>query len=257
MTTTPKGFTQIANSDAPNGPAQINGAELFVENLIGESVANVAALPSTGNWVGRSIFVVALAETRVWNGSTWVAPYRAGLVPIIPSSVSGASTPTIDANGKVKWTVAQSASAIGVNGIFSSAFTRYRILLQTNGVNDPTIGTGTTNTQFWMNFTTGGTINTSPLYYGGSNGNSQSVWNQSGNGGHGRIMDFTIVNPFQSVTTRGIVTGAAWDSGSAALPGFSMGIGYAGTDSFDGISFNFSLPSGRAGGELQVFGILD
>jgi hypothetical protein len=57
MATSPKGFTQIDASNPPNGPAQINGAELFVENLIGEHVATSSDLPSSGNWVGRHIWV--------------------------------------------------------------------------------------------------------------------------------------------------------------------------------------------------------
>lgn len=57
MTISPKGFTQIAETDPPDGPAQINNAELFVENLIGESVSTRSALPASGNWVGRAIYV--------------------------------------------------------------------------------------------------------------------------------------------------------------------------------------------------------
>jgi hypothetical protein len=71
MTTTPKGFTQIAGTDAPNGPSQINAAELFVENLIGESVLSAANLPASGNWVGRQIVVTADGTINQWSGSGW------------------------------------------------------------------------------------------------------------------------------------------------------------------------------------------
>lgn len=55
MTTTPKGFVQVSNTDPMEGPAQINAAELFLENLIWESAATSAALPASGNELGRIV----------------------------------------------------------------------------------------------------------------------------------------------------------------------------------------------------------
>lgn len=74
MAVTPKGYTQIANDGPMQGPEQINDAELFVENLIGEYVANVAALPASGNWPGRTVSAGGLLRTS--DGSGW--PLGAG-----------------------------------------------------------------------------------------------------------------------------------------------------------------------------------
>jgi hypothetical protein len=73
MATSPKGFTQVAGTDAPNGPDQINAAELFVENLIGESKPTASALPTSGNWVGRTVWVVDENNFRVCTAlpGTW------------------------------------------------------------------------------------------------------------------------------------------------------------------------------------------
>ena len=58
MTTTPKGYTELNNASSMSGPQQINAAERFVEDLIGESVATAADLPASGNWVGRLVTTV-------------------------------------------------------------------------------------------------------------------------------------------------------------------------------------------------------
>lgn len=62
MTATPKGYTLLDNSSPMAGPEQINKAERFVEDLIGESVATAANLPQSGNWLNRTIMT---ADTRL------------------------------------------------------------------------------------------------------------------------------------------------------------------------------------------------
>lgn len=72
--TSPKGFTQYDNSSSMDGPNQINAAELFVENLIGESEPTASALPADGKWLGRHIFVEDEAADYVWTSSGWAKP---------------------------------------------------------------------------------------------------------------------------------------------------------------------------------------
>jgi hypothetical protein len=71
MATSPKGFTQIEATAAPDGPSQINGAELFLEGLIGENVATPGDLPASGNWKGRTIWVASTACYYTWTGTAW------------------------------------------------------------------------------------------------------------------------------------------------------------------------------------------
>lgn len=65
MTTTAKGFTKYTNSDDMDGPAQINAAEQFLEDLIGESAASPGALPADGVWEGRIVYTNG--ALRVWD----------------------------------------------------------------------------------------------------------------------------------------------------------------------------------------------
>jgi len=94
MATTPKGFDQYDYSDEMGGPEQINAAELFVENLIGESKPTPGDLPSTGNTVGRTMFVESDKSTRTWDGAGWsiqsVAPVSAPPITY-PSGFSAGS----------------------------------------------------------------------------------------------------------------------------------------------------------------------
>ncbi len=194
----------------------------------------------------------------VWSGSTWSAVPRSGLVPIIPSSVAGSAAPSVDGNGKVAFTVAQSATGITVNGVFSAAFSRYKVLIHTFGVNDAGVGSGITNSDMFLHFSSGGVQNGGANYFGGSNGNAQTGWQLGTNGGHGRTLEWLVMDPFQAMTTKGAVTGATWDSASGAMTAITRGMGHSNPGaSFDGFVIDFALPSGRAAGELQVFGFID
>lgn len=68
-------YTGVSNGDAPNFGPDITDVYEHFDPLIGESVANVAALPASGNWVGRSIYVDADKSVRVLTAlpNTWMA----------------------------------------------------------------------------------------------------------------------------------------------------------------------------------------
>lgn len=51
------GYTEFDNGLPPEGPDQMNTIFEHFDPLIGESVATASALPSSGNWVGRTIHV--------------------------------------------------------------------------------------------------------------------------------------------------------------------------------------------------------
>jgi len=65
------GYTALSNSSPMAGPTQINAVSSWFDTLVGEERATVAALPSSGNWVGRTIYVRADRSQRVWSGSGW------------------------------------------------------------------------------------------------------------------------------------------------------------------------------------------
>src|SRR5690606_5695582 len=50
------------------------------------SVANVGALPSSGNWPGRRVWVVASSGEYVWGGMSWA--------PEVPDWVSWSTPPS-------------------------------------------------------------------------------------------------------------------------------------------------------------------
>lgn len=66
----------LFDDDTPYAPVQAplnaqSNALNAALNLIETSVANVASLPTSGNWVGRTILVTADNGQRVWTGSAW------------------------------------------------------------------------------------------------------------------------------------------------------------------------------------------
>jgi hypothetical protein len=65
------GYTALTNASPMAGPSQITGVYSFFDSLIGEERNTVALLPSSGNWVGRTIYVRADRTPRVWNGTGW------------------------------------------------------------------------------------------------------------------------------------------------------------------------------------------
>lgn len=97
---------------------------------------------------------------------------KSGLVPIIPTSVTVASgSASIASNGTVTLT---SADTPVINGIFSAAYTNYKIIItNNNGVSD------TMGNPSYVRFASGGTQNSSNNY-------TYTVWySQSGVNGNG------------------------------------------------------------------------
>lgn len=96
MAITPKGFTQVANTDPFATPSDINRAQLFLEDLVGDEASTASELPSSGNWVGRHVFVSDQGADFVCAvlPNTWV---RADPGHIIARSIvnPGASGPVL------------------------------------------------------------------------------------------------------------------------------------------------------------------
>jgi hypothetical protein len=65
-----------------------------VANLIGESNATASALPTTGNWPGRTILVTGTNLVYTWTGSAWII--TGGETPHYHGKSAGAITTLID-----------------------------------------------------------------------------------------------------------------------------------------------------------------
>ena len=76
----------------------------------------------TSQWV--QVKSDATLSSTIGNRVTTLETYPSGLVPIIPTSITVGGTGSVAANGVVTFTA---TGAISLNGIFSSAYTEYKI----------------------------------------------------------------------------------------------------------------------------------
>jgi hypothetical protein len=66
------GYTAPTNDSTFAPPADIATVYTHFDPLIGETVATLADLPASGNWVGRTITVVDTLFVYVWSSTGWV-----------------------------------------------------------------------------------------------------------------------------------------------------------------------------------------
>lgn len=59
-------------NSAPTISSDLTGMADDVAQVLSGEVADLASLPSTGNWVNRMIWVDSVGEPRWWNGTGWV-----------------------------------------------------------------------------------------------------------------------------------------------------------------------------------------
>jgi hypothetical protein len=127
----------------------------------------------------------------VWSGSAWVsvaaeveslatyatqsyAAAQPGMKMVVPTSVAvGSGTGAVDTNGAVTFT---SASSISLNGVFSSTYDNYKIIVD--------ITSKTTTASILMRMRTGGADNSSTNYNGsviekGTNSTTINGYNDS------------------------------------------------------------------------------
>ena len=102
--------------------------------------------------MARETYVKTSVGTWEQIASTVMAVPQ-GLVPIVPTSVAGTGV-SYSGNGII---TATGSTSITVNGIFSAAYTNYRIIVSTTGSSVPT-------NKSTLRFTTAGTVNTTTNY---------------------------------------------------------------------------------------------
>jgi len=67
------GYTPISNGSPMEGPEQITDVYEHFDDLIDQVKANIAALPISGNWLGRRIIANDTKIVYRWNGAAWKA----------------------------------------------------------------------------------------------------------------------------------------------------------------------------------------
>lgn len=96
------------------------------------AVANAAALPTTGNWTGRTLWVQSLGQPREWDGTGWVNPTIMGVYQVTSFAttngvVANASTFTLDtanshALASTYWQPAAGSLSFVVPGVYLIQF---------------------------------------------------------------------------------------------------------------------------------------
>jgi hypothetical protein len=116
-------YTGVSNGDVPDFGTDITDVYEHFDPLVGESAATVGALPSTGNWTGRTVWVVAESAHYVWTGSTWddqgapesTSTLHSGLAVSGYSVTGDIETETVGAKKKVTLSLIINRTGAGVS----------------------------------------------------------------------------------------------------------------------------------------------
>jgi hypothetical protein len=173
---------------------------------------------------------------------------KTGLIEITPStiSVSGGSG-SISATGAVSFT---SASAISLNGVFSSLYTTYRIIVRsqhnsgiyTFNMRMRASGTDSSASYYWS----GQYQASNTTSEGGENGANVSSYQIGGLDAQRGIMSLDVNNPFQAQPTTFASVG--WDGTYKRIYAGGHGV----TSAYDG--FTLFSSTGTITGNLSVYG---
>ena len=189
---------------------------------------------------------------KVYNGTSWIGV--GGLVPVIPTSVAvGSGSATASALGQVTFT---GASSVSLNGVFSSAYTNYRIMYSRDS--------GSATAYQMYRIRSGGTDLSSASYSmasylvrseGTSNVDTVSTSATNAiigyaNSGQGCASQLDIFSPFLARVT--INTGLFHFEDSTAVRLVHFGAQVNNTSSYDGISIYQN--TGTATGTISVYG---
>lgn len=71
MPNTANGLPYPQLNDSNNPPADIQALALKVDTIYGGNVANFAALPASGDFIGQRKWLVDVKRFATWNGTVW------------------------------------------------------------------------------------------------------------------------------------------------------------------------------------------
>jgi hypothetical protein len=238
-----------------------------------QAVMNFAGTAARGSAIGTAVsegMVSYLADSNLvqaYTGSSWdslayssevTALPISGLVPIVPSSVviaTGSGTTT--SLGQVNFT---GATAVSLNGVFSSSYRNYRII-----VNTPV---SSADTAVYVRFRTSGTDNATNNYYqywtfkrisgllqdnSGGPSTVYAMYSRAGASTFGSFYgDITGPNLSSQVTT---VTGLAHGGDSTGSWNLFSTVLFNANTAFDGLTISTS--AGNFGGSISIYGYND
>lgn len=76
---------------APNGPGLVQQLGNQVDQFYGSSVANAAALPASGKFLGQMMFVTDVRELATWDGIIWQGVTRTYNPAVTGATATGAA----------------------------------------------------------------------------------------------------------------------------------------------------------------------
>jgi len=239
----PQGAQGAQGAQGPQGPQGIAGAVVVTSSTRPNSPSD-----------GLMIYETDTDRIAVYDGSSWVyktnatAPDLAMAVMLSPTSVAGTGVSL--SGGKVSFT---SASSVSVNGCFSSAYSKYRIIINPKY--------SSTSDTLRMRFRANGTDNSSAYFthsiYTTQNGGPSRAYDSNlSNGYIGWVADISwdlnmeVHNPFAADYTSWTSLANGIGSNSAVV-GTLWGMHNV-QSSFDG--FTIFPPSGSITGSLRIYG---
>jgi hypothetical protein len=209
-----------------------------------------------------------MAQLKYWDGSAWVtaivgaqgpigptgpAP-NVGLTKIVPSSIAiGSGTGSVSASGTVTYSTTNGGSTISLNGVFSSTYTRYKILYDTAfPTQDDSFvfilrASGTDDyTNYWGQLVRGDSTDASASRY------SSTVWNINNQRSYGNALtEVDLFNPFVASPTFGFSRNTAKRRGVNDLWLGMQGLNNTNSTSYDGFTLDAYFAST---GTISVYG---
>lgn len=223
-----------------------------VNNLQPYQVLNYIIKFSAGWTAGDSELATRLGVVETANATT----NRAGLVPVIPSSiVVGSGSASISSSGVVTFT---GASSISFNGVFTSAYTNYRVMFNESAASayaDGNLRLRSSGTDATTNYFRNGVLVDATSVSGFQStsdtnfGNALTTHPNSVNTAHAQSA-IEIREPFANKPTTIQTINGAWNgtqSRHLSATGF-----HSTAASYDG--FTIYLSSGNFGGTFQIYG---
>ena len=211
------------------------------------------ANPTNGQTFGSYIYDTSIPGWRNVNSSEGIGlQFKAGLVPVVPTSVNvtGGSA-TVSTNGLVTMT---NATGISLNGVFTSAYKSYRVLLEIQtasavpggSVRLRASGTDSTSGYAWMGYRAINWAGAAGLN-GTSSGSDWGIWDvYSGATVGAATLD--IMRPAETTFTKYVSSGY---HGSNAV-GSSYYNGHHGANTaYDGLTYTTSV---AVTGTFQILG---
>lgn len=255
------GSTTATNQNAGGGQAHNNLQPYQVLNYIIKHT--VAVTPGESELAPRVSSVESVNVTqnsRLTSLETADATInRAGLVPVVPATVTVSSgSATISPSGRVLITA--NAGTVSLNGIFSAAYTGYRIHIEAASTNN--------DVYLHARLRNAGTDITTANYYSGGylgySNSTSSTWAAAGTSmwyigstaalSNGRTpFDIELHSPYETTFTKGTSLGVTASSGSG-IGALMVGLANFGTASYDSLTFYMGSGSVAAGVTIQVYG---